>query len=57
MLGDINIITKQVITIPLLKYLLSHEEDIALSINDFGDLKETFELVFDRKPKDHASKL
>ena len=31
-------------------YLLVHEEDIFLDINDFGDLAEVFELVIGRKP-------
>ncbi|MCH7517199.1 MAG: hypothetical protein IIB08_08835, partial [Bacteroidetes bacterium] len=26
-------------------YLLSHEEDISLSVNDFGDLKDVFKHV------------
>lgn len=35
----------------LKKYLLSHEEDIADSINDFGELTNMFIGIFDRKPK------
>lgn len=31
-------------------YLLAHEDDIFLDINDFGDLTEVFELVIGRKP-------
>ena len=34
----------------LAPYLLAHEDDIFLDINDFGDLAEVFELMFGRKP-------
>jgi len=33
----------------LVKYLLSHEDDIALSINDFGELKDLFIELFNRE--------
>jgi hypothetical protein len=31
-------------------YLLAHENDIDLSVNDFGDLKELFVEIFNRPP-------
>lgn len=31
-------------------YLKRHEEDIALGVNDFGDLKELFIDIFEREP-------
>jgi len=33
----------------LVEYLLSHEDDIALSINDFGELKDLFIELFNRE--------
>jgi hypothetical protein len=33
------------------EYLKSHESDIAYEINDFGDLKDIFMMVFDREPE------
>lgn len=34
----------------LKRYLVDHEADIAFGINDFGDLKDTFELLVGREP-------
>jgi hypothetical protein len=36
--------------LPLVDYLKAHEDDIALSMEDFGDLKSVFEMFIDRKP-------
>lgn len=35
----------------LLHYLLDHEEDIAMSINDFGTLKSLFSFTMNREAK------
>ena len=35
----------------LVNYLLDHEEDIALGINDYGDLRGAFIDIFDRPPE------
>lgn len=32
-------------------YLLHHESDISIGINDFGELKGIFYDLFDREPK------
>jgi hypothetical protein len=40
----------------LTDYLLTHEDDIALCINDFGTLKSVFELMFDRSPLSEEDK-
>lgn len=37
----------------LAKFLKFHEDDIATSMNDFGDLRELFVCVFDTEPKGH----
>lgn len=36
--------------VDLRKYLLDHEDDIRLSIDDFGDLSSLFVAVFRREP-------
>ena len=36
------------------EWLLSHEEDIALEINDFGELLAVFEELIGRKPKERV---
>ncbi len=48
-------VNKQEAEIVLIDYLLSHEDDIALSINDFGDLKELFIFTIHRKPVEGKS--
>jgi hypothetical protein len=35
----------------LYRFLKSHEKDIANDINDFGDLKITFSIIFGRPPE------
>ena len=35
----------------LTKYLMDHEDDIALQMNDFGDLTGLFKHVFGRSPE------
>jgi hypothetical protein len=32
------------------QYLADHEDDIAMSINDYGDLHNAFVAIFNRKP-------
>ena len=34
----------------LVEYLTYHEEDIAIGIDDYGDLTGVFEFLFKRKP-------
>jgi hypothetical protein len=42
----------RVIMLPNLKtYLLCHESDIALSIDDFGELREPFKAIVGREAK------
>jgi len=36
---------------PLYKYLLSHEQDIANQMNDYGDLLSVFVYIFYRQPE------
>ena len=38
-------------TVEMYEYLLSHENDIATEINDFGKLRQTFIDIFNREPK------
>lgn len=35
----------------LIDYLKSHEDDIALGINDFGDLRSVYIAIFKKEPK------
>jgi hypothetical protein len=35
-------------------FLDSHEYDIAASINDYGDLKQLYKLVFDVEPRERC---
>lgn len=48
MLGDMLISYRN--SRSLSKYLEYHEEDIAIGINDFGELKELFIEIFKRDP-------
>lgn len=41
-------------TSELIDFLARHECDIALSINDYADLKNLFIAVFDREPSDES---
>ena len=36
----------------LKQFLADHEEDIAMDINDFGDLENIFVDIFGREPED-----
>jgi len=36
----------------LAQYLLDHEEDIAIGINDFDELRSTFKAIIGREPKE-----
>ena len=38
----------------LIAFLKMRESDIALDMEDFGDLKEVFKFVFGREPRDHS---
>lgn len=38
-------------------YLLSHETDIAIGENDFGELKDVFTYLFGREPVNSLEKL
>jgi hypothetical protein len=35
----------------LREYLLRHESDIALSLDDYGDLRSAFQVFLGREPK------
>ena len=39
------------IVIEISDYLKTHEDDIAWGINDFDELRTTFEFFFDRAPQ------
>lgn len=41
--------------LPFKDWLVRHEEDIALGINDYGDLTETFCRLLGRPPKEKAA--
>lgn len=36
----------------LLSYISSHESDIALSLDDYGELKPVFRALFGREPEE-----
>ena len=38
----------------LMHYLISHESDIALDINDFGELRAIFTELLDHEPKEDS---
>ena len=42
---------KTAVYLELSEYLSAHEEDIADGINDFGDLRLTFNDIMDREPR------
>ena len=45
------VVTSEVLE-TLIPWLKSHEDDIAMGVNDFGDLSPVFEALFMEKPQE-----